>query len=98
MSWSEYSTRATTKDEELKAAIKTLSSEELVQSVARRVFGAPQGTEDITATRSAFDQTPVHKRVVAKGDGVTPVKVRSSARTALSKSEQKMLKKIKQGD
>lgn len=85
-------------DEELKAAIKTLSSEELVQSVARRVFGASQGTEDITATRSAFDQTPVHKRVVAKGNGVTPVKVRSSARTALSKSEQKMLKKIKQGD
>ena len=85
-------------DEELKAAIKTLSSEELVQSAARRLFGAPQGTESITATHSAFDQTPVHHRAVAKGDGVTPVKVRSSARNALSKSEQKMLKKIKQGD
>ena len=85
-------------DPQLKAAIETLSSEELVQSAVRRMFGTPQGTDDITASRSAFDQTPTHKKVLAKGDGVTPVKVRSSARSTLSKSEQKMLKKIKQGD
>ncbi len=78
-------------------AINTLSSDELVQSVANRVFGLPEGTDSITAKQSAFDN--LHsKTVVAKGDGVTPVKVKPSSKSALSKSEQKMLKKIKQGD
>lgn len=85
-------------DPRLKEAIETLSSEELVQSVTRRMFGNPEGTDGITATRSAFDQTPVRKRAVAKGDGVSPVKVRPTVKSTLSKSEQKMLKKIKQGD
>ena len=84
-------------DSALKQAIDTLSGDELVQSVAKRVLGAPQGTDGITATQSAFDQTPVHK-VVAKGEGVMPVKVKSAEKSMLSKSEQKMLKKIKQGD
>ena len=81
----------------LSEALETLSSEELVQSVARRVFGAPEGTEGITADQSAFDHLHAQK-VVAKGDGVTPVKVKPSSKSPLSKSEQKMLKKIKQGD
>ena len=83
--------------EALQEAINTLSSDELVQSMAKRMFGAPEGTDGITATQSAFDQLKP-KRVVAKGEGVTPVKVKSSSKSALSKSEQKMLKKIKQGD
>lgn len=81
----------------LQEAIQTLSSAELVQSVAKRVFGAPEGTDGITATQSAFDQRQP-KKVLAKGEGITPVKVKPSSKSALSKSEQKMLKKIKQGD
>lgn len=81
----------------LAEAMNTLSSEELVQSVARRMFGAPAGTDGITANQSALDHLHA-KKVVAKGEGVTPVKVKSSGKSALSKSEQKMLKKIKQGD
>lgn len=84
-------------DGALRAAVDTLSSEELIESMAKRMLGAPQSTAGITATRSAFDQNPVRK-VVAKGDGVLPVKVKPSGKSALSKSEQKMLKKIKQGD
>ncbi len=85
-------------DPDLQEAIQTLSPSELVQSVTRRMLGTPEGTVGITAAHSAFDFTPVNKRVVAKGDGVTPVKVRSSEKSNLSKAEQKMLKKIKQGD
>ena len=85
-------------DPRLKEAIETLSSDELVHSLTRRMLGTPQGTAGITATRSAFDQMPVHKKAVAKGDGVMPVKVKPSGKSALSKSKQKMLKKIKQGD
>ena len=81
--------------EALKTAIDTLSSEELVQAVTKRIMGTPSDVDAITAKQSAFDQSPVRK-AVAKGDGVSPVK--SSSRSALSKSEQKMLKKIKQGD
>jgi hypothetical protein len=80
----------------LQEAIDTLSSSELIESVTKRIMGAPKGTEEITAARSAFDQTPVRK-VVAKGNGVLPVKVKPSTKSDLSKSEQKMLKKIKQG-
>lgn len=83
--------------EKLKEAIDTLSSEELVHSMAKRVFGAAEGTDGITAKQSAFDQVKP-KKVLAKGDSVTPVKVKSAEKPALSKSEQKMLKKIKQGD
>ena len=85
-------------DPKLHEAIRTLNSSELVQSMARRMFGEPQGTDAITASRSAFDQTPVRKKAVAKGNGVSPVKVKSSGKSELSKAEQKMLKKIKQGD
>lgn len=81
----------------LQEAIQTLSSAELVQSVAKRMFGSPEGTDGIMAAQSAFDQVKP-KKVLAKGEGVTPVKVKPSAKSALSKSEQKMLKKIKQGD
>ena len=81
----------------LQEAVQTLSTDELVQSVAKRMFGVPQGTNGIIATQSAFDQTPP-KKVVAKGEGITPVKVKPSTKPALSKSEQKMLKKIRQGD
>ena len=84
-------------DPNLKEAISTLSADELVQSVAKRVLGKPKEIDEIKATRSAFDQNPVRK-VVAKGDGVMPVKVKPSGKPALSKAEQKMLKKIKQGD
>ncbi len=83
-------------DAALKEAIDTLSAEELVKSVAKRMIGDGEDIEKITAKQSAFTQTPVRK-VVAKGDGVTPVKVQPSTKSALSKSEQKMLKKIKQG-
>ena len=84
--------------EALREAIDTLSTEEFTEAMARRIMGAPQSTESISATQSAFAQTPVRK-VVAKGEGVAPVKVKSgSGKSALSKSEQKMLKKIKQGD
>ena len=82
----------------LQEAINTLSTEEFIQSVAKRMMGEPQGTDSIAATKSAFERTPVHK-VVAKGDGVIPVKAKASnAKSSLSKAEQKMLKKIKQGD
>ncbi|MCQ2382162.1 MAG: hypothetical protein MJ054_02550, partial [Clostridia bacterium] len=37
-------------DSVLKSAIETLSSEELVKSVAKRMFGNPKGTNEITAT------------------------------------------------
>lgn len=78
-------------------AVDALSSQELIQSVANRVFGAPQDTNVITANQSAFDQLQP-KKVVAKGDGVTPVKVKPAGKSTLSKAEQKLLKKIKQGD
>ena len=85
-------------DATLREAIDTLSSQELVQSVAKRMFGANnKSISEIEATRSVFDQNPVRK-VIAKGEGITPVKVKSSSKSQLSKSEQKMLKKIKQGD
>lgn len=84
-------------DEALNEAINTLSTRELVRSMTKRVFGNPQGTEQITATQSALDLAPTQK-VVAKGDGVTPVKAKTAGKSALSKTEQKMLKKIKQGD
>ena len=77
-------------------ALDTLSSEEFIQSVNKRAFGSPESTDDITATHSAFDQS-LAKKVVASGEGFTPVKVKASSKPALSKSEQKMLKKIKQG-
>lgn len=93
----EYADLSDQDDSALKDAIDTLSPDELVQSVTRRVLGSPQGTDGITATKSAFDQNPVRK-VVAKGEGVMPVKVKSSEKSSLSKAEQKMLKKIKQGD
>ena len=85
-------------DPRLKEAIETLSSDELMHSLARRIMGNQESTSNITASRSAFDQIPIRKKVVAKGDGVMPVKVKPSGKSALSKSEQKMLKKIKQGD
>ncbi len=81
-----------------KEAVDTLSSQELIQAVSNRVFGAPQGTDDITANKSAFDELQQPQKVVAKGDGVTPVKVKPAEKSGLSKAEQKMLKKIKQGD
>lgn len=79
----------------LQEAIDTLNTDELIQSVARRVFGPNQGTDGIKAEQSAFDVQP--KKVTAKGDGITPVKVKPASKSTLSKSEQKMLKKIKQG-
>ena len=81
--------------EVLQEAVEALSTTELVQSVARRMFGAPESTDAITANQSAFD--PV-RRVVAKGEASSPVRVKASKKSPLSKSEQKMLKKIKQGD
>ena len=81
----------------LREAIDLLSSKELVQSVTKRLFGNPEGTDGITAQQSALEQVG-KKKAVAKGDSVTPVKVRSSSKVPLSKAEQKMLKKIKQGD
>jgi len=87
----------TDNDQTLQEAIDTLSSQELVQSVAKRVFGNPESTEIITARQSAFDQIK-NKKAIAKGDGITPVKVKPANKSALSKAEQKMLKKIKQGD
>ena len=84
-------------DQTLQEAIDTLSSQELVRSVAKRVFGNPESTEIITARQSAFDQIKT-KKAIAKGDGITPVKVKPANKSALSKAEQKMLKKIKQGD
>ncbi len=83
---------------DLEQAMGALSSEEFVQSVAKRIFGIAEGTQGITASQSAFDQMPVRKKAVANGDGVTPVKVKSFENSRLSKAEQKMLKKIKQGD
>ena len=84
--------------EVLSAAIDALTPEEFVTSMAKRIMGEPEGTDGIEATQSAFAQTPVRK-VVAKGDGVAPVKVKTPrGKSALSKTEQKMLKKIKQGD
>ena len=74
----------------LQKAINTLSAKELVQSVTKRMVGIPEDMENITATRSAFDQSPIRK-VVAKGDGITPVKVKPSEKPALSKAEQKIL-------
>ncbi len=85
-----------TNEEVLQEAIGALNSDELIDAVAKRMFGAPEGTDGITANQSALAQTPVRK-VVAKGEGVMPVKVKPSSKSALSKSEQKMLKKIKQG-
>lgn len=78
-------------------AVDQLSTEELVQAATTRAFGAPQELDEFTAKQSAFDQLNP-KKVVAKGDGITPVKVKPAGNSALSKSEQKMLKKIKQGD
>ena len=78
-------------------AINTLSSEELLDTMVQKVFGDPKDTEDITASQSAFSQQPA-KTVVASGNGVVPVKTkRADDKTGLSKAEQKMLKKIKQG-
>ena len=85
-------------DKLLSDAIDLLSSEELIDSFAKRALGNPKDTNDITAAQSVFDQTPVRKKAVAKGSVSAPVKVKSSDKSALSKSEQKMLKKIKQGD
>lgn len=81
----------------LQDAIQTLSSAELVQSVAKRMFGTPEGTNSITATQSIFDQVNP-KKVVAKGESATPIKVKPATKSSLSKAEQKMLKKIRQGD
>ena len=83
-------------DAALQEAIDSLSSKEFIHSVLKRVVGVPESMDGITAQHSAFDQTPIRK-VVAKGEGVSPVKVKPSTKSALSKSEQKMLKKIKQG-
>jgi|GEM_PF-3481322 len=84
--------------EVLRDAIDALTPEEFVTSMAKRMIGEPQGTESIAATKSAFDRDPVRK-VVAKGEGVSPVKVKNApGKATLSKAEQKMLKKIKQGD
>lgn len=81
-----------------KEAIETLNTQELIQAVSNRVFGAPQDTDVITADQSAFDQLQQPKKVIAKGEGITPVKVKPVEKSGLSKAEQKMLKKIKQGD
>ena len=70
----------------------------MIQAVSNRVFGAPQDTNVITADQSAFDQLQQPKKVIAKGEGITPVKVKPVEKSGLSKAEQKMLKKIKQGD
>lgn len=78
-------------------AINTLSAEELLDTMVQKVFGEPKDTQNITASQSAFSQQPV-KTAVAKGNGVLPVKTkRADDKTGLSKAEQKMLKKIKQG-
>ena len=78
-------------------AINTLSAEELLDTMVQKVFGDPKDTENITASQSAFSQQPA-KTVVASGNGVLPVKTkRADDKTGLSKAEQKMLKKIKQG-
>ena len=78
-------------------AIKALSTEELLDTMVQQVFGEPQDTANITASQSAFSQQPA-KTVVASGNGVLPVKTkRADDKAGLSKAEQKMLKKIKQG-
>lgn len=81
----------------LKKAINALTPDELVQSVTRRVFSNREGNGAITADESALDHLGT-KKVVAKSEGITPVKVKKSEKNGLSKAEQKMLKKIKQGD
>ena len=78
-------------------AMNTLSADELLDTMVQKVFGDPKDTQNITASQSAFSQQPA-KTVVASGNGVLPVKTkRADDKTGLSKAEQKMLKKIKQG-
>ena len=79
-------------------AVDALNTQELIQAVSNRVFGAPQDTKIITANQSAFDHLQQPRKVVAQGEGITPVKVKPAEKSGLSKAEQKMLKKIKQGD
>ncbi len=82
---------------EFAVAMDTLSSDELLDTLVQKAFGNPQDTQNITATQSAFAQQPA-KMAVAKGKGVLPVKAkRADDKTGLTKAEQKMLKKIKQG-
>lgn len=83
---------------ELSHAMSVLSSEEFVEAVITKAFaGAPaQNPDRVTASRSAFDEEP-EKVAVANGNGVLPVKTKASRKSGLSKAEQKMLKKIKQG-
>ena len=81
----------------LQSAISTLSSAELVEALTKRTFGTTSGTAEITANQSAFEVDHL-KTVVARSSAVNPVKVKPATKSALSKSEQKMLKKIRQGD
>lgn len=81
--------------QEFKDAISVLSGDELLDSMVKRFFGDTKDTSGITATQSAFDQTPA-KTAVAKGNGVLPVKSKPTGKGSLSKAEEKIYKKIKQ--
>lgn len=81
--------------QEFKDAISVLSGDELLDSMVKRAFGENRGAADIIATQSAFDHNPA-KTVVAKGNGVLPVKAQPATKSSLTKAEEKMFKKIKQ--
>lgn len=80
----------------LQDAVDTLSGDELLDSMVKRLFGEAKGTAGITATQSAFAQKPA-KTAVAKGNGVLPVKAKPTGKGTLTKAEAKIYKKIKQG-
>lgn len=71
------------------AAMDTLSSDELLDTLVQKAFGNPQDTQKITATQSVFAQQPA-KKAVANGNGVLPVKTKKADdKTGLTKAEQK---------
>lgn len=80
---------------EFKDAMSLLSSDELLDSMVKKMFGENRNADSITATQSAFEREPAQV-AVAQGAGILPIKAKPSTKSALTKSEQKMLKKIKQ--
>ncbi len=82
--------------EEYHQAMKNLSSDELMDSMIKRMFGNKEDNiENVQADKSAFAEEPKDV-VVASGKGIMPVKAKSSAKPLLSKQEQKIFNKIKQ--
>lgn len=82
--------------EQFREAINTLSASELLDTMAKNTFGANPNPQRITATQSAFDMQP-EKVVVASGNGMVPVRAKVGRDSGLSRSEQKIYKKIKRG-